>query len=110
MIALIPPLKFVYINPFLYALEEVHINQWSDPIDADADGNVDGTDHALTRATIQTQVPVHCLISVGHWMDTFHFWALWTGKHNCSTKNTSTLSLWRHMRQKEMCKVQVTPL
>ena len=53
MIALIPAMKVMYINPMLFALEDVFINQWSDPLDADGDGDADAVDQELARGAIK---------------------------------------------------------
>ena len=54
MIALIPAMKVTYINPMLFALEDVFINQWSDPLDADGDGDAAtrGPDGSGRRRTL----------------------------------------------------------
>ena len=46
-IGVVPVLKLAFTNPFLRALDEVVINQWTDGLDADGDGMVNEADAPL---------------------------------------------------------------
>jgi len=57
MLWLVPAYKTLVLNNFwLFPLEEVFINQWSDPIDADADGEVDSEDQLHIRRSLRNQI------------------------------------------------------
>jgi len=56
MVALIPPYKLLLVNPAIHDLEPYFINQMSDPIDADGDGDTDMEDRALAFNAMATNV------------------------------------------------------
>merc|ERR1712232_609874 len=48
MISVIPIYKYcLSVNPFTHRLQEVFVNQWSDPVDATGDGIITGEDRRL---------------------------------------------------------------
>ena len=56
MMAMVPIFKHIFSNPFLYALEELYINQWTPALDATGDGLHKREDQQLVRSHIQHQV------------------------------------------------------
>eukprot|EP00968_Pinguiococcus_pyrenoidosus_P015124 scaffold1391_cov137-Pinguiococcus_pyrenoidosus.AAC.1 len=56
-IAFIPILKFVIIcNPYLFDLQPVFTNQWSEPIDADGNMIIDSKDWKISQRNLQASV------------------------------------------------------
>jgi hypothetical protein len=56
MMAMVPIFKHILSNPFLYALEELYINQWTPALDATGDGLHKREDQQLVQSHIQHQV------------------------------------------------------
>ena len=67
MVALIPPYKLLLVNPAIHDLEPYFINQMSDPIDADGDGDTDMEDRALAFNAMATNVRRHRRLTHREW-------------------------------------------
>ncbi|CAE7490992.1 unnamed protein product [Symbiodinium natans] len=78
MVTIIPLYKWLLCNPFIYTLKEVYINQRSEPLDVDGDGNSNLKDQYLAFLAMRRLV---CNAKIGdinaHIVDAWPF----TGHH-----------------------------
>ncbi|CAE8641944.1 unnamed protein product [Polarella glacialis] len=57
MIGALPVYKWLLMaNPFTHKLEEVYISQWSDPLDANGDMEIDSQDQKIAQQTLRDVV------------------------------------------------------